>query len=83
MSGEEKKNRPEVYLHQLVNLSTVQHQEEILEIIQGSLPGHVFCLHRQVARCPESKRGGDHLCSAEENKLDTSQSHCGEERVAR
>lgn len=46
--------RPQGYLHRLVHLRTVQHQEEVLEIIEGGLPGQVFPLQGQVARGPES-----------------------------
>lgn len=54
-----------VYLHRLIDLSAVQHEIVILQIVQGRLPGHVFSLHRQIRGCSQGEGGRHKLSPAE------------------
>lgn len=60
-----KQMRYIVYLHRLIDVSTVQHQVVILKIVKSRLPGHVLCLLRQIGGCPQSQSGGDQLSPAQ------------------
>ena len=56
-----------IYLHRSINLTTVKHEDEIVQVPLGSLPRHILSLLEEEFSSSQSQCGLHNLCPEEDN----------------